>query len=305
MTPAPIFKRFLAIGVGLIGGSACLSAKQKGLVGHVLGYSRKLETSHEALKLGIVDECVSDASDPNLRNVDAVLLSIPVRQYEKVLRQFLPVLPAHALIFDAGSTKNDVRLVLEVLDHEFPGLKSRFVGAHPIAGGERHGPKAAVTGLFQDKTCVICASPDVEPARKAQVEKFWASLGARLVDMDPLDHDEMFGAVSHLPHLLAFAYVASVLEHPKGARFMAEGGAGFRDFTRIAASSPEMWADIFQNNDKALLSLLDGFEQTLAGLRQAIHNKDRKVLDETLKKASLYREAWTQATVSSNQQDNT
>lgn len=295
---APLFKRFLAIGVGLIGGSACLSAKQKGLVGYVLGYSRRFETSHQALDLGIIDECISDASDPNLRSVDAVLLSIPVRQYESVLRQFLPVLPSNALIFDAGSTKNDVRLVVDKLELEFPGLKARFVGAHPIAGGEQNGPKAAVAGLYQDKTCVICADSKTDLTRKNQVEKFWSALGARLVDMDPLDHDEMFGAVSHLPHLLSFAYVSSVLEHPKGAKFMSEGGAGFRDFTRIAASSPEMWADIFQNNDKALLGLLDNFEETLKQWRTAIQNKDRKFLDQALKRASEYRESWPSGVVS-------
>jgi prephenate dehydrogenase len=125
-----------------------------------------------------------------------------------------------------------------------------------------------------------------------QVEQYWTRVGARLRTMNAMDHDEMFGAVSHLPHLLAFAYVASVLNHPKGEQFMKEGGAGYRDFTRIAASSPEMWADIFQNNSKALLSTLGEFERTIAQLRQAIEQEDRKALEGTLAQAAMYRSAW-------------
>ncbi|HEX4916799.1 MAG TPA: prephenate dehydrogenase/arogenate dehydrogenase family protein [Limnobacter sp.] len=291
--PKPLlFNRLLAIGVGLIGGSICLAAKKHGLVGHVLGYSRKLETAHEALRLGIVDECIVGPGDSNLRNVDAVVLSIPVRQYQRVLTQFLPVLPANCLIFDAGSTKSDVVEVLEALEPKFPGLSARFVLAHPIAGGESHGPAAAVSDLFEDRNCVICPLPRTQPANLQKVEQYWTRVGARLRTMNALDHDEMFGAVSHLPHLLAFAYVASVLNHPKGERFMKEGGAGYRDFTRIAASSPEMWADIFQNNSKALLSTLTEFERTIAQLRQAIEQEDRKALEGTLAQAAAYRSAW-------------
>lgn len=292
MATKPLFKRFLAIGVGLIGGSACLGAKQAGLVGHVLGYSRRLETSHQALALGLIDECVSDPSDAILKTVDAVLLSVPVQQYEKVLRQFLPVLPPSALLFDAGSTKHDVQELIQKLELDFPGLGARFVGAHPIAGGEKNGPGAAVAGLYQGKTCVICPNPDNDVLRIDQTERFWSGLGATLRRMEALDHDEMFGAVSHLPHLLSFAYVASVLTHTKGAHFMDEGGAGFRDFTRIAASSPEMWADIFQNNDRALLQFLDRFESTLRTWRQAIVDRDRKFLDRALREASDYRATW-------------
>lgn len=119
MAKGIVFNRMLAIGVGLIGGSICLAARKKGLVGHVLGYSRKLETAHEALKLGIVDECIAGPGDSNVRNVDAVVLSIPVRQYKQVLTQFLPSLPPNCLIFDAGSTKSDVAVMLDELENSF------------------------------------------------------------------------------------------------------------------------------------------------------------------------------------------
>jgi prephenate dehydrogenase len=292
MAKGIIFNRMLAIGVGLIGGSVCLAAKKKGLVGHVLGYSRKLETAHEALRLGIVDECIAGPGDSNVRNVDAVVLSIPVRQYRQVLTQFLPSLPPNCLIFDAGSTKSDVALMLNELEQQFPGLKSRFVLAHPIAGGEAHGPAAAVANLFEDKNCVLCPLEQTNPAGLKKVESFWAGIGAKLSTMNAKDHDEMFGAVSHLPHLLAFSYVASVLGHPKGAEFMKEGGAGYRDFTRIAASSPEMWADIFQNNSDALLSMLGRFEVNISSLRAAIENNDRAALEGILSRASEYRSHW-------------
>lgn len=292
MGKGTIFNRMLAIGVGLIGGSICLAAKKKGLVGHVLGYSRKLETAHEALKRGIVDECIVGPGDANLRNVDAIVLSIPVRQYKQVLTQFLPVLPPNCLIFDAGSTKSDVASMLNELEVQFPGLKSRFVLAHPIAGGESHGPAAAVADLFEGRNCVLCPLEQTSPVGLKKVEKFWTGIGAKLSTMNAMDHDEMFGAVSHLPHLLAFSYVASVLGHPKGAEFMTEGGAGYRDFTRIAASSPEMWADIFQNNSAALLSMLSKFESSTASLRTAIENNDRATLERILGQASEYRSHW-------------
>ena len=294
MGKALIFNRMLAIGVGLIGGSICLAAKKNGLVSHVLGYSRKLETAHEALKLGIVDECIAGPGDANLRNVDAVVLSIPVRQYKQVLTQFLPVLPPNCLIFDAGSTKSDVSVMLGELEPQFPGLTSRFVLAHPIAGGESHGPSAAVANLFEGRNCVLCPLEQTSASGLKKVEAFWTGIGAKLSAMNAMDHDEMFGAVSHLPHLLAFSYVASVLGHPKGADFMKEGGAGYRDFTRIAASSPEMWADIFQNNSAALLNMLGAFEANIASLRLAIETNDRNSLERILGQAADYRSQWKQ-----------
>lgn len=291
---SPIFKNLLAIGVGLIGGSICLSARKRGLVRHVLGFSRRLETTHEALRLGLVDECITGPGDFNLRNVDAVVLSIPVQQYRRVLMDFLPVLPANCVIFDAGSTKTDVQAVVDELEPQFPGLRARFVGVHPIAGGEKQGPSAAGADLFVDRNCIVCASDAVPAATIEKVEGFWASMGAKLGRMNPADHDDMFGAVSHLPHFLAFAYVASLLESPNGERFMHEGGAGFRDFTRIAASSPEMWADIFQNNASAMLRSLGAFETTISQLRAAIEQGKRSELEKVLAKASVFRKNWTQ-----------
>ena len=289
---AVLFKRMLAIGVGLIGGSICLSARKQGLVGHTLGYSRKLETTHDALKLGLIDECVTSPGDAGLRSVDAVVLAVPVQQYRRLLTEFLPVLSPNCLVFDAGSTKTDVQAVVDDLESEFPGLRTRFVGVHPIAGGEKNGPIAARADLFLDKNCVLCPGAEVPAATVQKVEAFWQGMGAKISHMNPLEHDEMFGAVSHLPHLLAFAYVAALLNHPKGKVFMKEGGAGFRDFTRIAASSPEMWADIFENNDKALLHMLDGVEATLKTLRLAIETKDRKTLEQALAGAAEYRKHW-------------
>jgi prephenate dehydrogenase len=288
-----LFNKMLAIGVGLIGGSICLAAKKRGLVGQVLGYSRRLETTHQALKLGLVDECVSSPGDAHLLDVDAVVLSIPVRQYKAALTPFLSVLPPHCLFFDAGSTKADVLDVLDELESTFPGLKARFVPSHPIAGGESHGPAAAKDWLFEQRSCVLTPTAQTAPSHLAKVELFWRELGAQLRVMDAKDHDEMFGTVSHLPHLLSYAYVASVLTHPKGAEFMKEGGAGYRDFTRIAASSPEMWSDVFQNNSKAMLNALSVFEQTLVDLRVAIEKGDRKTLESILSKAAEYRSQWT------------
>lgn len=293
MSQSKIFNRILVIGVGLIGGSICLAAKKHGLVGHVLGYSRKLETTHQALHLGLIDECVTSPSDANIRHVDAVVLAIPVQQYKAVLTQFLPVLPSQCVFFDAGSTKADVVEVLGELESSFPALRARFVPSHPIAGGESHGPSAAHALLFEGRNCVITPMVQTQANYITKVEQFWLAVGARVRTMNPNDHDEMFGTVSHLPHLLAYAYVASVLSHPKGAQFMKEGGAGYRDFTRVAASSPEMWSDIFQNNSKPLLDALSAFEATIAHMRQAIEQGDRKTLETILSSAAEYRGNWT------------
>lgn len=287
-----MFKRFLVIGVGLIGGSVCKAVRKKGLANHIIGFSRRLETAHEALSLGLIDECVSDPSDPNIKKVDGVFLAIPVGQYEAVLRQFLPVLPPSCLIFDGGSTKHDVAELVQSLSAQFPALPSRFVGSHPIAGGEKHGPSSAVADLFDNKACIICPNEKTEEAKVQAVKRFWEHLGARIQFMNALDHDEMFGAISHLPHFLAFAYIAGVRTHPKGELFMQEGGAGFRDFTRIAASSSEMWADIFQSNHKAMFSMLDRFDQASQDMRKAIEKGDREKLDEILNAVRQYRENW-------------
>ncbi len=288
----PMFKRFLVIGVGLIGGSVCKAIRQKGLVEHILGFSRRLETAHEALSLGLIDECISDPSDANLKKVDAVFLAIPVGQYEVVLRQFLPVLPANCLVFDAGSTKFDVAQLVEQLNHDFPGLNSRFIGAHPIAGSEKHGPSSALANLFESKTCVLCPNKQTEESKLRQVARFWEYLGASTQLMDPKDHDEMFAAISHLPHYLAFAYIAGIQTHPKGELFMREGGTGFRDFTRIAASSSEMWGDIFESNQKAMLEMLDRFDLVSQKMRTAIETGDRERLDQILNTVRVFRESW-------------
>lgn len=139
---------------------------------------------------------------------------------------------------------------------------------------------------------MLCPLEQTSASGQKKVENLWLGIGAKLSTMNAMDHDEMFGAVSHLPHLLAFAYVSSVLSHPKGAEFMKEGGAGYRDFTRIAASSPEMWADIFQNNSAALLTMLGKFEANIASLRTAIESGDRTTLERILGQAADYRSAW-------------
>ena len=291
--PPRLFNRVLAIGVGLIGGSICLGAKQRGLVGHVLGYSRRLETTHEALRLGLIDECVVSPGDSTVRQVDAVVLSIPVRQYKQVLTQFLPVLPANCVIFDAGSTKADVVDMIAELEPQFPGLIARFVPAHPIAGGETHGPAAALPDLFVGKNCVLTPLAGTSAVNLERVAAFWKALGATVNQMQALDHDEMFGTVSHLPHLLAFAAVNALTAQPQGAAYLDMAGPGFRDFSRIAASDASVWRDILNANHAEVLTQVGHFRAALDQFETALKLGDSQTLQHLIQQASDVRSAWT------------
>jgi prephenate dehydrogenase len=290
------FSRLAIVGVGLIGGSLALAAKHKGLAKSVVGYSRNIETATQAQELGLIDEVAGDF-DTLLRQVDAIFIATPVAQFSSLFAEIAPRLKPLAngtlpVIFDAGSTKGDVEQVVIEQAKLYPLFAKRFVLCHPIAGAERHGPTAASLQLYDQKTVVLCKSDRTDHDAFGYVSAFWHALGAQLKILTPQVHDDMFAAVSHLPHLLAYVFVASLLKHPNGSDYMAEGGGGFRDFTRIAASSPEMWADIFQANRIALNNHLDAFIDLLQEMRSSLHANDRSTLLDVLTTASTFRSNW-------------
>lgn len=293
-----MFERLLVIGTGLIGGSACAKAREKHLAARILGYSRPVESAHEAQRLGLVDECLPESpTAEQLAGVCAVLLAMPVGQYAEVLKALLPNLPHDCLIFDAGSTKGNVQHTVDKLSAEFPDtqLEKRFVGSHPIAGSERSGPAAAQADLFEGKTCFVSPGPQADSWRVAQVTKFWKAAGATVRSMPAEEHDHMFGAVSHLPHLLAFAYVGGLLGVGTGNRPYSASAAlepAVQLFSRIAASSPAMWVDIFQANKAVVLDSLNDFEHSLHALSMAIENQHKTGLALLLAKAGSYRARW-------------
>ncbi len=298
MAPKVMFKRLAIIGTGLMGGSLALAAKQRGLVQEVVGYSRRLSTAQQAQALGVVDSAV-DSLAQALEGADAVYIAAPVAQFPALFAQMAPLVQAAGeqnapVLFDAGSTKSDVLAAVDAVSEQYPLFASRFVPCHPITGAERHGPLAADALLHAGRTLVMCQSPRTSPQAYERVKQLWLALDVVLKEMSAQDHDDMFAAVSHLPHWLAYAYVSSQLSQSKGAQFMAEGGGGFRDFTRIAASSPEMWMDIFRANRQHLLEHLSLFEARLAQMKTALQQGDEQSLQQWLQEAAHFRAGWKQ-----------
>jgi prephenate dehydrogenase len=218
-----------------------------------------------------------------------VVLATPVAQMRRVLMEIAPHLAEKTIVTDAGSTKTDViTAAREVMGAKF----SHFVGGHPIAGAESNGPQAARAELFRDKNVILCPQNETDPEATALVRTLWQSAGAQVVQMDAARHDRVFAAVSHLPHLAAFALVDDLASRPDAAEFFRFAASGFRDFTRIAGSSPEMWRDIALANREALLEELSAYRNKLDEIANALENGDGSKLEEIFARASDARREW-------------
>lgn len=290
------FKQLLIVGVGLMGGSLGLAAKRLGLAQRIVGYSRREATAQQALHVGSIDEIATDLVAA-LKTADAVYLAAPVAQFPALFQAIEAAGNPDLIVFDAGSTKSVVCAAARAVASRGVGGVSpwyfQFVPSHPIAGAERHGPSAANAQLYGGRTVVVCPHEHTSEPALARVDAFWTALGARVSRMAADEHDRVFAAVSHLPHLLAYAYVHGLLQTRTGAADMQEGGGGFRDFSRIAASSPEMWVDIFMDNRDQTLAHLDGFLASVDLLRNALKNGDRQTLAAALAQAADFRARWT------------
>lgn len=273
-----------------------LAVKARGLARQVLGYSRRPETAAAALALGCVD-AVSDDLHTALQRADIVYLAAPVAQMPALFEAIDRAGNHRQLILDAGSTKaNLVAAARAVAARSAGGLApwfSQFVPSHPIAGAEKHGPGAAFADLYTGRTVVLCPHEHTSDPALHQATAFWRALDMRVLHMAADEHDRVFAAVSHLPHWIAYAYVHALLQSPTGRADMQEGGGGFRDFSRIAGSSAEMWVDIFQENRGALLAQLDGFQRSLNDMRDALSRGDRAALTDMVQSAAAFRKAWT------------
>ncbi len=274
-------------GVGLIGGSFSLALKKAGRVGEVVGFGRSEKTLIEAKNLGIMDRM---GKDEDIGNADLILLATPVGQMPEIMKRISPLLGSHTLVTDAGSTKGDVvQIAREMLGEKL----GQFVPAHPIAGGEKSGPTAAQASLFKGRKVVLTPLPENSSGSVARVRKIWEACGAAVSEMSPDEHDEVFAAVSHLPHLLSFALVHDIAERENRDLLLSFAASGFRDFTRIAGSSPEMWRDICLSNREALLVELERYMTELDVIRQALSEKDAKKLEEIFSEARTVRNGWT------------
>lgn len=288
------FNKIVIFGVGLIGGSAALALKQANAVRHVVGVGRSLDNLQAALDLDVIDEAQSDVAAA-VQDADIVLIATPVAQTPKILEAILPHLAAHTVITDAGSTKSDITEYVEAaaLGAANPQqFLSQFVGGHPIAGAEKSGVTAAKADLFVGKNVVLTPNQQTSAEALEKVRQMWLGTGAKVTQMTAAEHDQTFAAVSHLPHLLAFALVDDLASRPNAKQLFDFAASGFRDFTRIAASSPEMWRDISLANRNALLDEIDAFQKELLLLKTLLDTQDEQGLQSLFERASHARQQW-------------
>ena len=287
----PLIGRLAIFGVGLIGGSFALALKRARAVGHVVGVGRTRANLLAARRLGIIDEIATDAAAA-VRDADLVLIATPLRQIEGILATIAPHLGPRTVVTDAGSTKQSViAMARSTLGAALP----RFVPAHPIAGTEKSGARAAFAELYQGRNLIVTPVLGIEPRAQSLVERAWRACGMRVIRMDAAEHDRVFAHVSHLPHVLAFAMVDLIACAPDARRMFGFAAGGFRDFTRIAASSPEMWRDICATNREAILAGLDAYQQELEAMYALIEQGDLEALTERFARARAARTRWVAA----------
>ncbi|CAN4272136.1 TyrA Prephenate dehydrogenase [Methylophilaceae bacterium] len=289
-------KKIVIFGVGLIGGSVALALKKaqtKPGSMQIIGLGRNPASLTSALQLGVIDQGLNiEQADMQaaLADADVILIAAPVAQTSGILARIKPHLNPHTVITDAGSTKSDVLASAQtILAEQF----NQFVGSHPIAGAEKSGVTAARADLFIGKNVVLTPTANTQADALARVTKFWQASGAKVSSMPAQAHDEIFASVSHLPHLLAFALVDELAARPNAAELFGFAASGFRDFTRIAGSHPEMWRDISIANKDALLKELAAYQDELAKLTTLLQNQDGAGLEALFSRASLARNAWS------------
>nr|WP_254601849.1 prephenate dehydrogenase/arogenate dehydrogenase family protein [Cupriavidus taiwanensis] len=281
------FSRVVIVGVGLIGGSLALALKRAGVVGTVVGVGRSAASLQKALDLGVIDEAATLADAA--RGASVIVLCAPVAQNFALLHALEPHLQPGTIVTDAGSTKSDVIIAAKTA---LGDKAAQFVPAHPIAGRELNGVEAALPDLYAGRKAVLCPLQENARADVAAVRAMWESAGADCHVMSAVQHDAVFAAVSHLPHVLSYALVAQVANAEDAALKLDFAGGGFRDFTRIAASSPEMWRDICVANREALLRELNTYQSVLAHLKMLIEKGDGDALERIFARASKTRLAW-------------
>lgn len=274
--------------MGLSGDLSRSRSKKKYPDLHVVGVGRQPEHLKTALDLGVIDEASADIASA-LDHADCAIIAAPVAQTDQILRTINPHLQPQTIVTDVGSTKISVILsAKKILDEKF----HQFIGGHPIAGAEKSGATAAKADLFIDKNVVLTPTAETPAWVQDTVTQLWQDCGANVTQMTAHQHDEIFANVSHLPHLLAFALVDDIANHPNAAELFSFAASGFRDFTRIAGSHPEMWRDISLANQSALLDALTRYQQSLSALKVLLENKDAEGLQALFERASAARNAW-------------
>lgn len=283
-----MFNQLGVIGCGLMGGSFALALKRAGLVKRVIGYSKSPSTTEKARKLGVIDMAAESALLA-VSGSDIVLIAVPVSATEATFKAIRHLVEPGVLFMDVGSTKRDV------IDAARRVLKERvasFVPAHPIAGKEVAGIGHADASLYTNRQVILTPITQTNPDLVQKATDVWAAIGSQVLRMTPENHDAAFAAVSHLPHMLAFAYFNSVARQPAGRDFLSLAGPGFRDFTRIAASDPTVWRDILMSNREELLKQSMRFRHTLDAMEHVIKTGNVEALEDLIRGASDARSGW-------------
>ena len=283
-----MFEQLGLIGCGLMGGSFALALKRAGLVKRIVGYSKSPTTTERARQLGVIDVEAPSALLA-VSGADIVLVAVPVAASEATFKSIKHMVTPKMLIMDVGSTKGDV------VEAALRGLRDQvgsFVPAHPIAGKERAGVEHADADLYTGRQVILTPTERTHAAQVQQAKEVWTALGCNVVHMTPESHDAAFAAVSHLPHLLAFAMMNSVLNQPQRSLFLALAGPGFRDFTRIAASDPKVWRDILLANRTELLAQSQQFQNQLHAFEALMRSGDVAGIESMIEQASAARGQW-------------
>ena len=280
------FEKVCIVGLGLIGGSVGLAIKRSNISNQITGYARSNSTLERAIELGLVDKVEDNLKDA-VNDCDLVILATPLSAFKKLVEEMSPFLKKNCIITDTGSAKLSV---IEDLSGMLPS-NVEFVPGHPIAGTEESGPDAGFAELFDNRWCILTPTDDNSSHAVDLVREFWESIGSKVEIMDPLHHDKVLAITSHIPHLIAFNIVgtANNLANVSEKEVVKYSAGGFRDFTRIAASDPKMWSDIFTYNSEAVLEMLELFSNDLAKLKSAVIKKDSDLLFSNFEKTREVR----------------
>ena len=291
-----MFNQLGVIGCGLMGGSFALALKRAGLGKRVIGYSKSPSTTEKARQLGVIDQAAESALLA-VSGSDIVLIAVPVSATEATFKAIRHLVEPGVLVMDVGSTKRDVvDAARRVLKERIPS----FVPAHPIAGKEVAGIAHADATLYNGRQVILTPLPQTSPELVQKATDCWAAIGSQVLRMTPENHDAAFAAVSHLPHMLAFAYFNSVARQPAGRDFLSLAGPGFRDFTRIAASDPAVWRDILMSNREEILKQTQRFRHALDAMEHVMKSGNAEALEDLIRKASDARGGWQMGAGKSN-----
>jgi prephenate dehydrogenase len=283
----PLINRLVIIGVGLIGGSLARVLREKGEVGEIVGVGRGAKNLIRAVELGVIDRYTHDPAEA-VKDADMVFLSIPVCSIAAMTERIAPALAPGCIVTDGGSVKGEIVAACEPL---MPA-GTYFVGGHPIAGTEKSGVEASFAALYENRRCILTPTKATEPDALKKVARMWEIAGSEVVLMDSIKHDRVLAAISHLPHMVAYALVNAVGDYDRfDESILTYSAGGFKDFTRIASSDPAMWRDIALMNREGILELTDFFSTYLAKLRTLVERGDAEGLEDFFTRSKERRDA--------------